>query len=224
MFSAAIVIDLNGVLDWMWSGETRFATADEVWRTVGPAGSVLRWEGYAAVELIVDGCCARCPGPAGGFLIGTDATPEAPATRLCNACAVAVPPAQMLRWVTMERAAVELGVPVRPVGPEDGARIRHERALRAALDEAEATLIGAELAGQIAGAGWRAEVVVAAAGNPRIAAHLAASVAALDQLTVLDLYPGLAALGQALPGAVRRALRATRHGRVATARLGLPRA
>jgi hypothetical protein len=223
MFSAAIVIDLQGSLDWAMSGESRFATADEAWRAADSTGSLLRWDGYAAVELIVGAYCTRCPGPAEGFLIGTGGAPGMPAIRLCNACAFAVPASQMLRWVTMDQATVELGVPVRPVDAEAGSRLRDERDLRTALDEAEATLIGGELAGQVAESGWRAEVVIAAAGNPRIAAHLAAAVAALGDGTVLDLYPALTALGHALPGAVRRALRATRDGRVATARLGLPR-
>jgi hypothetical protein len=223
MFSPAHITDLHGSLDWSVPTAERYATAGAAWRRV-TCGAVLRWAGPAAAEIIVEAYCARCPGRADGFLVGSGGDPDAAADRLCSSCVLAVAPARVLRWVALGRAGAELGVPVRLAGDELSDRIRYDRQVRAALDEAEATLIGAELPTRIALPRWRDEIAAAASGNPRVVTRIADAVAGLADADVHDLYPALTALGRALPPTTARQLEATTAGCVAAARLGLPAA
>src|SRR3954452_1567527 len=144
MFSPAHITDLHGSLDWSVPTAERYATAGAAWRQV-TSGAVLRWAGSAAAEIIVEAYCARCPGRTDGFLVGSGFEPDAAADRLCSTCVLAVAPARLLRWVTLGRAGAELGVPVRLADDELSCRLRYDRQVRAALDEAEAALIGGEL-------------------------------------------------------------------------------
>jgi hypothetical protein len=240
MFSAAVITDRNGSLDWVVLGCARFATAEEVWREPATDGAVLRWawdhgsdghgsdghgsDGHGAdprpTELIVEAFCSRCDATTDGYLIGTGFDDDLAALRLCAGCALAVPPAEMLRWVSIEQAAAELGVPVRLTDGEAGERIRRERRELALMQDVEAGAVGGQLRERVADPEWREHVARSAADNPQVVIGIAAAVAALGDGDVLDLYPCLAALGRALPRAATRWLETS--GPVAAARLGLP--
>lgn len=220
MFSAALITDRNGSLDWVVLGCARFTSAAEVWREPATDGAVLRWADDTAAELIVEAFCARCDETTDGYLIGTGFDEDLAAMRLCSGCALAVPPAEMLRWVTLDQAATELGVPVSRAEPRVSDQIRRERRMTTVLHDLEANLLGGQLRSRVADPHWREHVARAAEGNAQIVVGIAGAVAALDDTDVLDLYPSLAELGRALPRTATRWLETS--GPVAAARLGLP--
>ena len=220
MFSAALITDRNGSLDWTVVGCARFGSAEHVWREPATDGAVLRWEGESPVELIVEAFCSRCPGGTDGFLVGTGFDDDLAAMRLCSGCALSVPPTEMLRWVTLDQAAAELGVPVRLASGPVSDQVRSDRLMRTVLDDLEATLVGSNLRERVADPLWREQAVRAAAGNPRVVLGIADAVAGLGDGEVLDLYPALAELGRQLPRSAAHWLETSGH--VAAARLGLP--
>jgi hypothetical protein len=221
MFSAALITDREGSLDWVVLGCARFDAAEQVWAEPATDGAVLRWEGDRVTELIVEPHCARCDGATDGFLIGTGFDDDLAALRLCSGCALAVKPAEMLRWVPIEAAAGELGLPVRLGDAERSDRVRTERRTLAVLDDLEAAVVADELRDRIGDPAWRERIARVSAANPQIVVAVAAAVSALSDVEVLDLYPALAELGHKLPSSATKWLGAS--GRVAAARLGLPR-
>jgi hypothetical protein len=220
MFSAAMITDRNGSLDWTVVGCARFGSAEHVWREPATDGAVLRWEDGSPVELIVEACCSRCPGRTDGFLVGTGFDDDLAAMRLCGGCALSVPPTEMLRWVDLDQAAAELGVQVRLASGAMSEQVRGDRLMRTVLDDLEAALVGSNQRERVADPQWREQAVRAAAGNPRVVVGIADAVAGLGDGEVLDLYPALAELGRQLPRAAARWLESSGH--VAAARLGLP--
>lgn len=220
MFSAALITDRNGSLDWVVLGCARFATVDEVWREPATDGAVLRWSDDRATEIIVDAFCSRCDEGTDGYLVGTGFDEDLAAMRLCSGCALAVPPAELLRWVSLSQAETELGVPVRRAESLASEQVRRERRTMAVLNDLEGSLVGGQLRDRVADPLWRDHVARAAVGNPQIVIGIADAVAALDDADVLDLYPALAELGRVLPRAATRWLE--KSGPVAAARLGLP--
>lgn len=220
MFSAAVITDRNGSLDWVVLGCARFDSADEVWREPATDGAVLRWDGERVAEMIVEPFCSRCDGPTDGFLIGVGFDDDLAALRLCDGCALAVCPAEMLRWVPLTGASDELGVPVRLADAGQSDEARRERHTLAVLDDLEAEILGAELSDRIGDPAWRDRIARVSAANPRVVVAVAAAVSALSDVEVLDLYPSLAELGRKLPRSATRWLESS--GPVAAARLGLP--
>jgi hypothetical protein len=220
MFSAALITDRDGSLDWVVLGCARFDSAEQVWGEPATDGAVLRWEDDRVTEMIVEAFCSRCDGPTDGFLIGTGFDEDLAALRLCAGCALAVEPAEMLRWVPLEGAAGELGVPVRLADAFLSDQVRSERRTLAVLDDLEAAVVGDELRNRISDPHWRERIARVSAANPQVVVAVAAAVAALSELEVLDLYPALAELGHQLPRAATKWLEVS--GQVAAARLGLP--
>jgi hypothetical protein len=220
MFSAALITDRDGSLDWVVLGCARFDSVEQVWGEPATDGAVLRWEDDRVAEMIVEALCSRCDGATDGFLIGTGFDEDLAALRLCSACALAVKPAEMLRWVPIEGAAGELGVPVRLADAVLGAQVRRERRTLAVLDDLEAAVVADELRNRIGDPHWRDRIARVSAANPHVVVAVAAAVAALSDVEVLDLYPALAELGHKLPRAATKWLEVS--GQVAAARLGLP--
>jgi hypothetical protein len=220
MFSAAVITDRNGSLDWVVLGCARFDSAEQVWREPATDGAVLRWAGGEVAELIVEPFCSRCDGATGGFLIGTGFDEDLAALRLCDGCARAAHPAEMLRWVSLTGASAELGVPVRLADADRSGQARRERHTLAVLDDLEAVIVGDELRDRIEDPAWRDRIARVAAGNSQVVVAVAAAVSALSDVEVLDLYPSLAELGRKLPRSATRWLESS--GPVAAARLGLP--
>jgi hypothetical protein len=220
MFSAAMITDRNGSLDWVVLGCARFDSAEQVWGEPATDGAVLRWEGDRVTEMIVEANCARCEGQTHGFLIGTGFDEDLAALRLCDGCALAVKPAEMLRWVPLSGAAGELGVPVRLADADLSNQARSERRTLAVLDDLESAVVADELRDRISDAAWRDRIARVSAANPHVVVAVAAAVAALSDVEVLDLYPSLAELGRKLPRSATRWLESS--GPVAAARLGLP--
>jgi hypothetical protein len=220
MFSAAVITDRNGSLDWVVLGCARFDSAEQVWREPATDGAVLRWDGDRVAEMLVEPFCSRCDGTTGGFLIGTGFDEDLAALRLCDGCALAVRPAEMLRWVPLNGASAELGVPVRLADADRSDQARRERHTLAVLDDLEAVIVGDELRDRIGDPAWRDRVARVSAGNPQVVVAVAGAVSALSDVEVLDLYPALAELGRKLPRSATRWLESS--GPVAAARLGLP--
>lgn len=220
MFSAALITDRNGSLDWVVLGCARFDSAEQVWGEPATDGAVLRWDGDRVAEMIVEAICSRCDGATDGFLIGTGFDADLAALRLCSGCALAVEPAEMLRWVPLNGAAGELGVPLRLADAELSDQVRRERRTLAVLDDLEAAVVGDELRDRISDPAWRERIARVSAANPHVVVAVAAAVAALSDVEVLDLYPALAELGRKLPRPATKWLEVS--GQVAAARLGLP--
>jgi hypothetical protein len=220
MFSAAVITDRNGSLDWVVLGCARFDSAELVWREPATDGAVLRWAGDRVAEMIVEPFCSRCDAPTDGFLIGTGFDDDLAALRLCDGCALAVRPAEMLRWVPLTGAATELGVPVRLADAARSDQARSERRTLAVLDDLEAAIIADELRSRIGDPAWRDRITRVTAANPQMIVAVAAAVAALSDVEVLDLYPSLSDLGGKLPRPAIAWLESS--GPVAAARLGLP--
>jgi hypothetical protein len=220
MFSAAVITDRNGSLDWVVLGCARFDSAEQVWGEPATDGAVLRWAGDQVAEMIVEAFCSRCEGATGGFLIGTGFDEDLAALRLCDSCALAVCPAEMLRWVSLSGASTELGVPVRLSDAARSGQARRERDTLAVLDDLEAAVVADELRARISDPAWRDRIARVSAANPQVVVGVAAAVAALSDVEVLDLYPSLAELGRKLPRSATRWLESS--GPVAAARLGLP--
>lgn len=220
MFSAAVITDRNGSLDWVVLGCARFDSAEQVWREPATDGAVLRWDGGEVAEMLVEPFCSRCDGATDGFLIGTGFDEDLAALRLCDGCALAVRPAEMLRWVPLTGAATELGVPVRLADADRGGQARRERHTLAVLDDLEAVIVADELRAHITDPAWRDRVARVAAANNQVVVAVAAAVSALSDVEVLDLYPSLAELGRKLPRSATSWLESS--GPVAAARLGLP--
>jgi len=220
MFSAAVITDRNGSLDWVVLGCARFDSAEQVWREPATDGAILRWDGERVAEMIVDPFCSRCEGATDGFLIGTGFDEDLAALRLCDGCALAVRPAEMLRWVPLSSVSAELGVPVRLGDPGRSGEARRELHTLAILDDLEAGLVADELRERIEDPAWRERIARVSAANPQIVVAVAAAVSALSDVEVLDLYPSLAELGRKLPRSATRWLESS--GPVAAARLGLP--
>jgi hypothetical protein len=220
MFSAAVITDRNGSLDWVVLGCARFDSAEQVWGEPATDGAVLRWDGDQVAEMIVEAFCSRCDGSTGGFLIGTGFDEDLAALRLCDGCALAVRPAEMLRWIPLTGASTELGVPVRVSDAARSGQARRERHTLAVLDDLEAAVVADELRARISDPAWRDHISRVSAANPQVVVAVAAAVAALSDVEVLDLYPSLAELGRKLPRSATRWLESS--GPVAAARLGLP--
>jgi hypothetical protein len=220
MFSAAVITDRNGSLDWVVLGCARFDSAEQVWREPATDGAVLRWAGEQVAEMIVEPFCSRCDAPTDGFLIGTGFDEDLAALRLCAGCALAVSPAEMLRWVPLTGAATELGVPVRLADADRSGEARRERRTLAVLDDLEAAIVADELRTRVSDPAWCDRIARVTAANPRVVVAVAAAVAALTDLEVLDLYPSLSELGRKLPRSATTWLESS--GPVAAARLGLP--
>src|SRR4051812_35201570 len=104
MFSAALITDRHGSLDWTVVGCARFCSAEQVWREPATDGAVLRWVAERPAELIVEASCSRCPGGTDGYLIGAGFDDDLAAMRLCAGCALSVPAAETLRWVPLDQA------------------------------------------------------------------------------------------------------------------------
>jgi hypothetical protein len=217
MFSAAVITDRNGSLDWVVLGCARFDSAEQVWRAPATDGAVLRWDGDEVAEMIVEPFCSRCAGATNGFLIGTGFDEDLAALRLCDGCALAVRPAEMLRWIPLTAVSAELGVPVRLGDVDPG---RAERHTLTVLDDLEAAIVADELRARIDDPAWRERIARGAAANPQVVVAVAAAVSALSDAEVLDLYPSLADLGHKLPRSATRWLESS--GPVAAARLSLP--
>jgi len=220
MFSAAVITDRNGSLDWVVLGCARFDSAEQVWREAATDGAVLRWDGERVAEMIVEPFCSRCEGPTDGFLIGTGLDEDLAALRLCDGCALAVRPAEMLRWVPLPGVSAELGVPVRLGDAAPGGEARRARHTQSVLDELEAAMFGEELRDCVDDPAWRERIARVAATNTQVVVAVAAAVSALGDVEVLDLYPALADLGRKLPRSATRWLESS--GPVAAARLSLP--
>jgi hypothetical protein len=220
MFSAAVITDRNGSLDWVVLGCARFDSAEQVWREPATDGAVLRWDGGQVAEMLVEPFCSRCDGATDGFLIGTGFDEDLAALRLCDGCALAVRPAKMLRWVPLTGAATELGVPVRLADADRSGQARRERHTLAVLDDLEAVIVADELRARITDPAWRDRIARVAAANIQVVVAVATAVSALSDVEVLDLYPSLAELGRTLPRSATSWLESS--GPVAAARLGLP--
>jgi hypothetical protein len=225
MFSAAVITDRNGSLDWVVLGCARFDSAEQVWGEPATDGAVLRWDGDRVAEMIVEALCSRCDGTTDGFLIGTGFDEDLAALRLCDGCAFTAHPTEMLRWVPLSGAAGELGVPVRLADADRPDRAGADQAgtdrdTLAVLDDLEAAIVADELRARITDPAWRDRIARVAAANPQVVVAVAAAVSALSDVEVLDLYPGLAELGRRLPRSATKWLESS--GPVAAARLGLP--
>jgi hypothetical protein len=220
MFSAAVITDRNGSLDWVVLGCARFDSAEQVWGEPATDGAVLRWDGDQVAEMIVEAFCSRCDGTTDGFLIGTGFDEDLAALRLCDGCALAVRPAEMLRWIPISGASTELGLPVRLSDAARSGQARRERHTLAVLDDLEAAVVADELRTRISDVAWRDRIARISAANPQVVVAVAAAVAALSDVEVLDLYPALSELGRKLPRSATKWLESS--GPVAAARLGLP--